>query len=310
MTADPPHADAPVADDAAAGGAPGPGSEGTASGTGRRGGLIVVGTPIGNLGDLSPRAQEALAQADAVACEDTRRTGKLLSLIGVRAPSLLVANEHTEVARTAEIIDRIASGQQVALVSDAGMPTLSDPGARIVDAVAKAGQPIDVVPGPVAVATALALSGFAADRFVFEGFLPRKGPDRARRLSSVAAEERTVVLYEAPHRIRRTLSDLLDLCGKEREIAVARELTKLHEEVLRVTVAEAVDHFTDVDPRGEFVIVIAGQIPVDAPLSDDDLIEALQHEVDRGLTKRDAVAEVVEATGEKKRRVYELSTRL
>ena len=275
-----------------------------------RGSLVVVGTPIGNLGDLSPRAVEALAGADAVACEDTRRTGRLLSHIGVRAPSLMVANEHTEVARTAEIIDRVAAGQQVVLVSDAGMPTLSDPGARIVDAVAKAGLQIDVVPGPVAVATALALSGFAADRFVFEGFLPRKGPERARRLASVAAEERTVVLYEAPHRIRRTLSDLLDLCGPGRSIAVARELTKLHEEVLRVPLADAVAHFAAFEPRGEFVLVVAGEVSVEAPVSDDELIEALQREIDGGLTKRDAVAEVVAATGQKKRRVYELSTRL
>lgn len=274
------------------------------------GALVVVGTPIGNLGDLSPRAIEALSTADAIACEDTRRTGRLLHHVGIAAPALLVANEHTEVVRTAEIIDRLVDGQRVALVSDAGMPTVSDPGRRIVDAVAAAGHRVDVVPGPVAAATALALSGFDGARFVFEGFLPRKGQARAERLVAIAAESRTVVFYEAPHRIRRTLSDLVDVCGGERLIAVARELTKLHEEVLRGPVQEMVDHFAEREPRGEFALVVSGAVTSDAPAADSDLTAAIQRHLDDGATKRDAVTAVVKETGEPKRRVYELSTRL
>lgn len=270
----------------------------------------MVGTPIGNLGDLSARGLQVLAEADAIACEDTRRTGRLLSLAGVSAPPLLVANEHTEVIRTVEILERLGRGQRVVLVSDAGMPTISDPGARIVDAVARAGFVVDVVPGPDAVATALALSGMPADRFVFEGFLPRKGRERAHRLGALVNEERTVVLYEAPHRLRRTLSNLLDVCGPDRGVAVARELTKLHQEVRRGPLGELVAHFDQVDPRGEFVLVVAGAVPTDEPIDDDRLLEELRAAVERGLTKRDAVAEVVALSGEPKRRVYDLSTRL
>jgi 16S rRNA (cytidine1402-2'-O)-methyltransferase len=272
------------------------------------GSLVVVGTPIGNLGDLSPRVIEALGSADAIACEDTRRTGRLLAHAGVRSPALLVANEHTEVARTAGILDRLARGQRVALVSDAGMPTVSDPGRRIVDAVARAGYHVTVVPGPVAATTALAVSGFEADRFVFEGFLPRKGPVRAERLAALAAEERTMVLYEAPHRLRRTLADLTGVFGPDRPVAVVRELTKLHEEVLRGSLGEAETHFADVEPRGELVIVVAGQRPAPAEVGDGQLAAALDAALARGLSRRDAVSEVVADTGAAKRRVYDLAT--
>jgi 16S rRNA (cytidine1402-2'-O)-methyltransferase len=274
------------------------------------GSLVVVGTPIGNLGDLSPRVIEALGTADAIACEDTRRTGRLMSHAGLRSPALLVANEHTEVIRTGEILDRLAQGQRVALVCDAGMPTVSDPGRRIVDAVARAGYRVDVVPGPVAATTALALSGFEADRFVFEGFLPRKGSTRTERLAGLGSEARTIVLYEAPHRIRRTLSDLVDLLGPDRPAAVVRELTKLHEEVLRLPLAEAVRHFEAVEPRGEFVIVVEGARPRLALADDAALLAGLQAALDEGLTRRDAVAQVVAATGQPKRRVYDLATRV
>jgi 16S rRNA (cytidine1402-2'-O)-methyltransferase len=272
------------------------------------GSLVVVGTPIGNLGDLSPRAVQALATADAIACEDTRRTGRLLTHAGLPRPPLLVANEHTELARTGEILDRLARGQRVALVSDAGMPTVSDPGRRIVDAVARAGFTVAVVPGPVAATTALAVSGFEADRFVFEGFLPRKGPARADRLSALAGEERTMVLYEAPHRLRRTLDDLVDVFGPDRAVVVVRELTKLHEEVLRLRLGAAVEHFAAVEPRGEVAVVVAGARPVRVEPDDAELADALAAAMARGLSRRDAVAEVVAATGTAKRRVYDLAT--
>jgi 16S rRNA (cytidine1402-2'-O)-methyltransferase len=268
---------------------------------------MVVGTPIGNVGDLSRRAIEVLASVDAIACEDTRRTGRLLAMAGITAPALLVANEHTEAARASEILDRLAAGQHLALVSDAGMPVISDPGRRIVAAAARAGHRIEVVPGPVAAVSALAVSGLPGERFVFEGFLPRKGAERAARLEGIASERRTVVLYEAPHRLRRTLRDLLVRCGPERVAVVARELTKLHEELVRGSLDEVVDHFDASDPRGELVIVLAGAPTTGEPVDDEVLVAALQAGLDQGLTKRDAVADVVRATGEAKRRVYDLS---
>jgi 16S rRNA (cytidine1402-2'-O)-methyltransferase len=281
--------------------------------TGEGGRLSIVGTPIGNLSDLTPRAARVLASVDAVICEDTRRTGKLLAHLGARVdgrPALLVANEHTEVPRLGEILDRLAAGEHLALVTDAGMPTISDPGRHVVAAVAERGHPIEVVPGPTAVSSALALSGLAADRYVFEGFLPRKGRERAGRLAGIGTEERAVVVYEAPHRLRATLADLVAACGGDRPVAVARELTKLHEEVLRTTLAEAARHFERTEPRGEFVVVVAARPAVGGPVSDDDLVAALRASLDAGLSKRDAVAEVTRSTGEPKRRVYELSITL
>ena len=277
--------------------------------------LAIVGTPIGNLSDLSPRAADALGGADAVICEDSRRTGKLLAHIGPRGgrtvrPEMLVANAHTEVGRLAEISDRLAAGQRLALVTDAGMPTISDPGRHIVAAAVAGGFAVEVIPGPTAVSSALAVSGLSVDRFVFEGFLPRKGAERATRLAALGTEARAVVLYEAPHRLQRTLADLVSVCGGERPVAIARELTKLYEEVLRFSLAEAAAHFDTTEPRGEFVIVLEGRSEQRAKPSDDDLLDRLRQSVAGGLSRRDAVAEVTAATGEPKRRVYDLSTTL
>jgi 16S rRNA (cytidine1402-2'-O)-methyltransferase len=280
--------------------------------------LFIVGTPIGNLSDLSPRAAEVLRSADAVICEDTRRTGRLLAHIGSAdsaagrsgRAALLVANEHTEVPRIAEVIDRLESGQRLALVTDAGMPTISDPGRHLIAAVIERGLAIEVVPGPTAVSAALALSGLAVDRFVFEGFLPRKGRERTERLAGLQNETRAIVLYEAPHRLGRTLADLAGVCGADRPVAVAREMTKLYEQVIRSTLSEAVLYFDQHEPRGEFVIVVAGANPADAVATDDELLAALRASVESGLSKRDAVAEVTRLTGQPKRRVYELSTAL
>ena len=186
------------------------------------GALVLVGTPIGNLGDLSPRAVEALAGASLVCCEDTRRTGRLLQHAGIGRATLRTVNDHTEVRAIAEVLRRIRAGERVAVVTDAGMPGISDPGERMVRAVVDAGGTVEVVPGPSAVIAALVTSGLPAGRFVFEGFLPRKGSGRTSRLAAVAAEPRTTVLYEAPHRVARTLADLAAACGDDRRVAVAR----------------------------------------------------------------------------------------
>jgi 16S rRNA (cytidine1402-2'-O)-methyltransferase len=272
--------------------------------------LVVVGTPIGNLGDLSPRAASELAGADVIACEDSRRTGRLLSLAGIDRPRLLVVNEHTERERIDEVLDRLAQGHRVVLVSDAGMPAISDPGRVLVEAVAEAGHRVDVVPGPVAAVAALSASGFRADRFVFEGFLPRRGQSRAARLAALAGEERTVVLYEAPHRLVKTLTDLVASCGQGRAATVARELTKLHEELIRGPLVEVLAHFETTPPRGEIVIVVDGAETPPAEIDDRALQDALIEVMNGGSTRRDAVAEVVRATGEPKRRVYQLATSL
>ncbi len=272
--------------------------------------LVVVGTPIGNLGDLTPRATEELRSADVIACEDTRRTGRLLQMTGVGRRPLLVANEHTELRRSNEIVDRILAGETVALVSDAGMPGISDPGERVVRAVIEAGLPVEVAPGPTAMTTALVLSGLATDRFVFEGFLPRKGRERSQRLAEVATEPRTMVIYESPKRVASTLVDLSAVCGKDRPAAAGRELTKLHEEVLRGTLADLADRLARSEPRGEFVLVIAGAPVRGEAATDDELLAALRAAIDEGASRRDAVAAVMASTGEPKRRIYDLANTL
>lgn len=269
--------------------------------------LVVVGTPIGNLGDLSPRAVRALTDADVVACEDTRRTGRLLQAAGVERTDLVVANDHTEAVVAGRLVERARSGHVIALVTDAGMPGVSDPGNDVVAAFVAAGLVVEVVPGPTAVTTALAASGLPTGRFVFEGFLPRKGAGRTERLAAVAAEPRTVVLYEAPHRAERTIADLIKACGPARPVTVARELTKLHEEWFRGDLAGAAAWLA-AEPKGEFVIVLGGaEAPPEA--TDGELADALDEERSAGASTRDAVAAVVARYGVAKRRVYDLATR-
>lgn len=274
---------------------------------GRVGRLVLVGTPIGNLGDLAPRAVEALAAADLVCCEDTRRTGRLLEHAGIRATALKVANEHTEAALADEVAARVGRGEVVAVVSDAGMPGISDPGERLVAAVAAAGGRVEVVPGPSSALAALVASGLPTGRFAFEGFLPRKGSGRAERLAAVAQERRTVVLFEAPHRVARTLADLAGACGHDRRVSIGRELTKLHEEHWRGTLAEAVERVESVAPRGEHVLVLEGA-PAPEALDDATIVDALAERRAAGRSTRDAVADVALALGVPKRRVYALAT--
>jgi 16S rRNA (cytidine1402-2'-O)-methyltransferase len=271
--------------------------------------LVLVGTPIGNLGDLSPRAVEALSAADAICCEDTRRTGRLLQHAGVARRPLMVVNDHTEAGAVEGVLARLAAGERVAVVTDAGMPGISDPGERLVQAAVAAGHRVEVVPGPSAAVTALVASGLPAGRFAFEGFLPRKGSGRTARLAEVAAERRTVVLYEAPHRLPRTLADLARACGPERRVAIGRELTKLHEETWRGTLGEALDWVADHEPRGELVVVLDGAPAPPAPEA-ADIEAAVQARLDAGDTPRDAAAAVAGALGVPKRAAYDIATRL
>lgn len=268
--------------------------------------LILVATPIGNLGDISERMKQVLEQADLIACEDSRHSGRLVKHMGITSPKYIVVNDHTERDACNGIVEAIMGGKTVALITDAGTPGISDPGSVVVQAVIAAGLSVTAVPGPAALIMALIISGIPTTRFVFEGFLPRSGRDRAERLADIASEMRTVIFYEAPHRIARTLSDLATACHPDRLIAVTRELTKMHEEVWRGSVSEAALHFATVEAMGEFVVVLAA---AEAPLpADEDLIkEALVHEFSTGLSTRDAVDAVVKKTSAPKRAVYALA---
>ncbi len=268
--------------------------------------LILVGTPIGNLGDLSPRAVEALAGADAICCEDTRRTGRLLVHAGITGSTLVMVNDHNESARRADVVRRLDAGQRIAVVTDAGMPGVSDPGERLVAAAVAAGHVIEVVPGPTAAISALVASGLPSGRFCFEGFLPRKGSARTERLEAVAGEQRTTVVYEAPHRLARTLTDLAEAAGPHRRVAVARELTKLHEEVWRGSLAEAIGWVAETPPRGEIVVILDGAAPP-VPADDAELRRRLDAELADGVSTRDAVDAVAAATGVARKRVYRLA---
>jgi len=279
------------------------GSEEHGRTAGGPGTLWLVATPIGNLGDLSPRAVEVLAAAELVCCEDSRRTGRLLQHAGIAAHRLAVANDHTEHHRIGDVLDVLGSGGDVAIVTDAGTPGVSDPGERLVRAAIDAGHTVSAVPGPDAATMALVISGLPTDRYVFEGFIPRSGRDRVARLRQIADEHRTVIVYEAPHRIARTLADLASQCGTERPVVVCRELTKLYEEVVRGTLGSI-----DVgEPRGEYVIVLGGAVTDDEPADDDTVRAALRHELDTGASKRDAVAAVTERLGLPKKHVYALA---
>lgn len=270
--------------------------------------LVLVATPIGNLGDITPRALEELAEADVVACEDTRRTGSLFSHFGIEHAPFIVCNEHTERAASDRVVDLLAAGKTVALVSDAGTPAVSDPGQRLVEAVIEAGHLVRSIPGASAVLVALTVSGLVTERFCFDGFLPRKGKLRSSRIAALATEERTSVLFEAPHRLQRTVQDLEEALGPDRQISLARELTKRYEEIWRGSLEEAVAHTTEVKPRGEYVLVVEGAAR--AEVTEEQILAALRDELEAGASRRDAVAAVVSLTGAKKRQVYNLALQL
>jgi 16S rRNA (cytidine1402-2'-O)-methyltransferase len=270
-------------------------------------GLWLVSTPIGNLEDLSPRAAAVLRAATVICCEDTRHSGSLLKRIGASPERLIVANEHTEHDAIEDVLSILGGGAVVAFISDAGTPAISDPGERMVRAAVDAGHAVHATPGPAAFVMAATLSGLPTTRIAFDGFLPRSGAERRERLTEVSRERRTIVLYEAPHRLERTLVDLAESCGGERRIVLARELTKLHEELWRGTLKEAITHAQTVDPRGEYVLVLAPNETEQIDVTDEVIREELSQRTANGLSKRDAIDEVTAALGVARKRVYALA---
>lgn len=267
--------------------------------------LVLAATPIGTLDDASPRLRSTLAEADIIAAEDTRRLSRLLAGLGVTAKGRIVSYfEGNEARRTRELVEALRSGLQVVVVTDAGMPSVSDPGFRLVTAAIEAGIPVTAVPGPSAVPTALAVSGLPVDRFCFEGFLPRKAGERRTRLRELAEERRTMVFFEAPHRLAATLEAMVEAFGADRPAAVCRELTKMHEEVRRGSLADLLD-WARQGVRGEVTVVVGGA-PATAPAAVDEaeLARLVAARVADGATQRDAIADVARETGVRRREVY------
>ena len=271
-------------------------------------GLWLVATPIGNLEDLSPRGAAVLRASSMICCEDTRHSGSLLKRIGASPERLVVTNEHTEHDAIETVLTALASGATVSVITDAGTPAISDPGERLVQAAIAAGHTVYSTPGPVAFVMAAAMSGLPTARIAFDGFLPRSGAERRERLTEVARERRTTVLYEAPHRLERTLSDLAEVCGGDRPVVLAREMTKLHEEMWRGTMAEAVLHAQAVEPRGEYALVIGPAVFASVDITDEEIVSELSKRLASGFTKRDAIDEVTAALGLPRKRVYTLAT--
>ena len=266
--------------------------------------LYLVATPIGNLGDFSPRAVETLAQADFIAAEDTRVSVKLLNHFGIKKP-LVSYHEHNRASAGAAIAERLLAGETCALVTDAGTPAISDPGEDLVRLCAEKGIPVQSIPGCCACITALAVSGLPTGRFTFEGFLSANKKERRSRLQELAGEERTMVFHEAPHKLRATLADMRDILG-DRRVALCRELTKLHEETTRTTLQQAVEFYREKEPRGEFVLVIEGAPRSDTPaVSLDEGAERVLALRRDGLRMKDAVRQVASDTGLNKNELYD-----
>ncbi len=269
--------------------------------------LYLVPTPIGNLGDISQRCRQTLEEADFIAAEDTRVTLKLLNHLGIRK-SLVSYYEHNKAQKGNVILDRILAGETCALVSDAGSPAISDPGEDLVKQCAEAGVTVCAIPGPCAVITALSISGQATGRFCFEGFLSTSKKSRREHLDSLKQEQRTMIFYEAPHKLVSTLEDLCEAFGPERPISLCRELTKLHEEVVRTTLAEAVERYTQTPPKGEFVLVVAGAPAVIAETaSADDAAARVAQLMAEGLSRKDAVKQAAKELNLPKNVVYDIS---
>lgn len=269
--------------------------------------LYLVATPIGNLSDLSERAVAVLSGVDFIAAEDTRNTGKLLSCLDIRKP-LVSYHEHNKRERGSQLCDRLAAGESCALVTDAGTPAISDPGEDLVRLCAERGIPVTAVPGCCAGITALTLSGLPTGRFTFEGFLPTEKKPRTARLAALATEERTMLLHEAPHRLRETLAELAAVLGEGRRVALCRELTKLNEEVLRLTLGQALAYYAEQEPRGEYVLVLEGADPAAAPAFWEGLsIPAhVAHYEGEGLSRKEAIKAAARDRGVPKNEVYQV----
>ena len=268
--------------------------------------LYLVGTPIGNLEDITLRAIRILQSVDLIAAEDTRRTGKLLQHLAISTPQISY-NEHNHHSRIQELINRLQQGASLALVTDAGMPSISDPGVELVQAAIAHQITVIPIPGPTAVISALAASGLPTDRFIFEGFLPLKQSDRQARLELLRSETKTIVLYEAPHRILKTLKDLVAVVGDTRNIVLARELTKIHEEFWRGNISEAIDLYTNErQPKGEYTLVIKGAAETSLITSQAELKQELQQLLAQGMTRSQASRQLAKLTSLSRREIYQL----
>ena len=267
--------------------------------------LYLVPTPIGNLGDISQRCRETLEQADFIAAEDTRVSLKLLNHLGIKK-SLVSYYEHNKAQKGEWIVERILAGETCALVSDAGSPAISDPGEELVKQCAEAGITVCAIPGPCAVITALSISGQSTGRFCFEGFLSTAKKSRREHLESLVNEQRTMIFYEAPHKLLTTLEDMAGVFGEDRPISLCRELTKLHEEVVRTTLGEAITKYTEQPPKGEFVLVVAGAVPEEEPAAtEDDAVTRVKALMEQGLSRKDAVKQAAKELGLPKNVVYD-----
>jgi len=272
--------------------------------------LYLVPTPIGNLGDISLRCRETLENADFIAAEDTRVTLKLLNHLGIKK-SLVSYYEHNKAFKGDKIVERILAGETCALVSDAGSPAISDPGEDLVKQCAQAGITVCAIPGPCAAITALSISGQATGRFCFEGFLSTSKKSRREHLDSLKKEQRTMIFYEAPHKLVGTLEDLAEAFGGDRGISLCRELTKLHEEVVRTTLADAIAHYSENTPKGEFVLIVAGAQPeADEEPSANDALGYLTRLIESGLSRKDAIRQTAKDLGIPKNAVYDLALKI
>lgn len=268
--------------------------------------LYLVGTPIGHLGDLSPRARELLSQVDVIACEDTRHSGQLLASLGAQGRRLSF-HQHNTRSRLPQLLELLKQPLSLALISDAGLPGISDPGEALAAAARADGHEVICIPGPCAATTALVSSGLPSGRFCFEGFLPTKGRDRQQRLANIARESRTTVLYEAPHRLLALLDELVTHCGEDRPVQVARELTKRYEQQIGPTVVAAKEHFRVHPPQGECTLVVGGapSQPNTQP-TEAELLRRLEQHMEAGASASDAARELAEQTGTSRRELYAL----
>ena len=272
--------------------------------------LYLVPTPIGNLGDISIRCRQTLEEADFIAAEDTRVSLKLLNHLGIKK-SLVSYYEHNKAFKGEKIVERILAGETCALVSDAGSPAISDPGEELVKQCAAAGITVCAIPGPCAVITALSISGQATGRFCFEGFLSTSKKSRKEHLESLIGEQRTMIFYEAPHKLVSTLEDMAETFGADRPISLCRELTKLHEEVVRTTLGQAIEKYGENPPKGEFVLVVAGaEPPVKEEATEDDAVTRVKELMAQGISRKDAIKQTAKELGLPKNVVYDAALKM
>lgn len=268
--------------------------------------LYIVGTPIGNLEDITLRAIKILQNVNLIAAEDTRHTGKLLHHLQISTPQISF-HGHNQVGRIPELLEKLTAQNSIALVSDAGMPGISDPGYELVKACVDAGIKVVPIPGVSASLTGLSASGLPTNRFIFDGFLAAKGQKRREHLQDLLQEFRTIILYEAPHRLRLTLEDLAQILGEDRQIVIARELTKIHEEFWRGSLKEAMEYYQDREPKGEYTLIIAGAEIVTTELSEIEIKEELKILLDEGVSKSQASRQLAQKTNLSRQEIYQIA---